>query len=120
MSYVAEHASALADVTEAGAPVAFVRHTPGTYDAATGLTSPSSRTEVAGAAMRVKGDPRKYATLGLTEHEAPTLFFVATTYGDVPPLGASVSFGGATYTVRDVAPFAPDGTAIFSRVVVAV
>lgn len=119
MSYETEHASALADVRAAGVDVVFTKTVKGAYDASTNTFGPDTVTTVTGAAVRTKGDPKKYAALNLIESEAPTLLFVADTYGDTPPLESAVDFGGNTYRVRDVDPLAPDGTAIFTRAVVA-
>jgi hypothetical protein len=103
MSYTTDHASAYADVKNAGAAVTFT------------LAS----TTVAGYAIRIKGDPKKYHALKLVESEAPTLLFVPTTYGERPPLNALTTFGGTEYAVTDEEPLMPDGTAILSKVVVA-
>ncbi len=119
MSYAPEHASALADVTAAGSAVTFTWRTPGVHDPATDTFTTAATVTVAGYALRVRGDPDRYRALSLVEAQAPTLLFTPTTYGALPALGASVTWGGTVYTVRDVAPLAPDGTAILARVVVA-
>ncbi len=80
--------------------------------------SGASVTSVAGFAVRVKGKPITYQALSLVESEAPTLLFVASSYGQTPPLNATVSFGGIPFTVADVDPLAPDGVTIECRVVV--
>jgi hypothetical protein len=117
--YTADHAGALADIQEAGSAVTFTFASPGTYTASTGLFAGDTTTTVTGAAIRVTGNPLRYQALGLTQTEAPTLLFAPTTYGSLPVLGASVVFGGVTYTVRDVEPLALDGTTIIANVVVA-
>ena len=119
MSYAPDHAGALADLAEAGASVTFTFASPGTYTASTGLFSSETATTVTGAAIRITGNPLRYQALGLTQTEAPTLLFAPTTYGSLPVLGASVTFGGIAYTVRDVEPLALDGNAILANVVVA-
>lgn len=116
--YAPDHAGALADLAEAGSAVTFTFATPGTYTASTGLFSGETTTTVTGAAIRVTGNPLRYQALGLTQTEAPTLLFAPTTYGSLPVLGASVVFGGVTYTVRDVEPLALDGTALLANIVV--
>lgn len=118
--FAADHAGALADLAEAGASVTFTLTTPGTYDAATDTHSSPTTSTVTGSAIKVSGRPKKYEALGLRESEAPTLLFAPTTYGQLPALGASVAWGSATYTVRDVDSVAIDGTAIIAYVVVAV
>lgn len=117
-AYASDHAAALADVRTAGTPVTFTVTTQGAQDPATGFFPNPTVSTVAGFALRVKGDPQRYRDLGLTESEAPTLLTVPSTYGGTPALNASVTFGGQTYTVRDVEPLAPDGTAVLCRVVV--
>lgn len=116
-AYAADHAGALADVRAAGAAVSWVLTSPGTQDAATGLYTGGVVSTVTGAAIRTQGDPLRYRELGLIETEAPTFLFAPDTYGDLVPLGAQMTFGGQTFTARDVEPIAPDGTAILCRVV---
>src|SRR5689334_19777427 len=98
--YTTDHAGALADVRAAGASVSF------------------TGSGVAGYALRTRGNPRRYQALKLVETESPTLFFVPSTFGSIPALNDLVTFGGKEYAVADVEPFMPDGTAIFSRVIV--
>ena len=119
MSYSEDHASALADVQDAGASVAFSLVSAGTHDPATDTWSGGSTTTVTGSAVRTAGNPERYKALELVESEAPTLFFTPDTYGSLPDQGSTVSWGGVTYTVRDVDPVAPDGTAIGAYVVIA-
>ena len=117
--YTADHAGALADIREAGAAVTFTTSSPGTYDAATDAFTTPVTSSVTGAAVQISGKPFKYQALGLIASHAPTLLFAPTTYGQLPALGASVTWGSATYTVRDVESVALDGTAIIAYVVVA-
>lgn len=119
MTYVAEHSSALLDLGDAGASVTFSHTTTGTYDPATDTTTGATVTTVTGKAIRTKGDPLKYQALNLVASEAPTLLFTPTTYGSLPSLGDTVSWGSVVYSVKDVDPVAPDGTAIIARIVVA-
>lgn len=116
MSYATDHSAALEQVGDAGASVTFTK-TDTTYTPASDTHSTETST-VVGKAVRVKGRARTYEALGLVESRAPTLFFCPTTYGDEPDIGATVVWGGKTYTVRDVEPIAPDGTVIACRVVV--
>ena len=118
--YAADHAGALADLAEAGAAVTFALTTPGTYDAAADAFTTPVTSSVTGSAIKVSGRPKQYQALNLVESQAPTLLFAPTTYGSLPALGASVTFGSTTYTVRDVDAVAIDGTAIIAYVVVAV
>lgn len=101
MSYATEWASALADVQAAGAAISF-----------------AGASTVPGYAIRTRGNPQKYAALKLVESEAPTLFFVPSTYGDTPDLNALATFGGTEYAVVSVEPVAPDGVAIAAHVIV--
>lgn len=115
-SYAPDHASALADIRAAGAAVTFTRTALG-YDETTGGNTPSAST-VAGYAVRIPGDPTRYQRLGLVMSTHPTLLVGATTFGSVPAPGDTVAWGGVTYTVRDVEPLEPNGSAIISTVVV--
>lgn len=119
MSYATDHVSALADVATAGASVTFTFVSPGTYDETTDTYSGGSSSTVTGSAIRVRGDRREYEALKLVQSEAPTLFFTPTTYGQVPAIGASVTWNSVVYIVRSVDPVSPDGTAICARVIVA-
>lgn len=114
--YATEHRDALADIKAAGVAVTFTSQGR-TYNATAG-TSTVSTTTVTGYAMRVRGNPKRYEALGLVEAEAPTLLFAPTTYGDEVALGATCTWGGGTFTVRDVSPVGPDGDTIVARVVV--
>ena len=116
MSYATSHASALKLVTSKGTSVTFTKVTTD-YDGETDTHTTTSAT-VTGKAVRVRGRARTYEALGLIESKAPTLLFAPDTYGSEPVLGSTLSWGGTTYTVRDVEPVAPDGTAIVARVVV--
>lgn len=113
MTYTADHASAYTDVKAAGTAVTFTRTQIATDQRA------ASTVSTAGYAIQAAADPKQYEALGLAAHNAVTLLFVPTTYGETPSLSATCSWGGVTYTVRSAVPLAPDGTAILSRVVVA-
>ena len=121
--YTADHASALADVAAAGTAVTFTLTGPGTYDPTTGLyTTPTSTTSsgyAIGASGGLKEDRLQYEALGLTQSEGRTLFYVPSTYGDSPSLGATVTWAGAVRTVKSATALAPNGSAIAWRVVVA-
>lgn len=119
MNYTADHAGALADLTEAGAAVTFTLTSPGMYSEATDTFASSGVTTVAGYAIEVPGDPRQYAALELIQRDARTLLFAPSTVGSTPALGAALTWAGATFTVQSVQRVAPDGTAILSTVVVA-
>ena len=100
--YAAEHSSAFQDIKDAGAEVSFRKKT---------MT-------VSGFALQVKGDPEEYEALKLIEKATLTLLFVAETYGDSPPLGASCEWGEMRYQVEAIRKLAPDGVSILSRVIV--
>lgn len=119
MSYAADHASAFADVSSAGAPVTWALTTPGTYTAATDSYGTPSTASCPGVAIEVDGDDREYRDLELIALNPATLFFVPTTLGDKPALGALGSWGGSTRVVKRIRPIAPDGTAIAMYLVVA-
>jgi hypothetical protein len=90
-----------------------------TQTASTGATTVSDST-VAGAAMRVRGNPTIYKDLGLVESAAPTLLWSAETYGDRAQLGDELTWAGATVRVKSIDETDPDGAGpIVSRLVVA-
>ena len=74
-SYASDHASASADVRAAGAAVTFTRTSPGT-EQLNGTFDGASATTIFGAAIAKRGDPARYAALGLTLAQAVTLLFV--------------------------------------------
>lgn len=119
MGYAATHANALATAKRKGEAVTFSLANPGTHTPSTGTFSGAATSTVTGYAVRSRGDPKVYEALKLTPREAPTLFFVPSTYGQLPAMNAKVPFESVTYTVRSIDPIAPDGTAIAARVVVA-
>lgn len=119
MTYAPDHAGALADVKAAGAAVTFTFRNPGTYDEATGLFTSAGTSSVAGYAVRVRGNPKTYDRLSLKQSEAPTLLFTPNTYGALPQMDHVVTWNSIVYTVRDVEPVAPDGSAILAKIVVA-
>lgn len=119
MTFAPQHASALATVSRKGAAVTFTFKNPGTYDEATGLFSGASTTTITGSAVRVRGNPKTYDRLSLKQSEAPTLLFTPETYGSLPEMDYTVTWNSIVYTVRDVEPVAPDGTAILAKIVVA-
>jgi hypothetical protein len=100
--------------------VTFTRQNPGTYDAATDVWTSPTATTITGHAIQVRGDPQRYRALGLVLTTMPTLFFSPTTYGETPAPGDTVTWTSIVYTVRDVAPIAPDGVTIAARVIVSV
>jgi hypothetical protein len=102
--------------------VSFARVTQ-SHDAATGLVTPTSTT-IAGRALQVRGQPRRYEALGLRLDTMPTLLFEPTslalranTSAFVQP-GDTVTWNSATLTVRDVDVVAPDGLVQLARIVV--
>lgn len=117
-SYAPDHASALADVKDAGIAVTFTLTGQGTYNPATDTTTPGPDVVVTGWAVEKKGSLFTYQALGLVVAKSRTLFFVPDTYGALPPLSAIVSWGGANYAVKNVAPIAPNAVAIGATIVV--
>jgi hypothetical protein len=115
--FATEHADALADITENGMAVTFTARTV-TTNPTTGETT-VSQTTVAGYALQVRpeeNDAARYQAAGLVLSDMLTLLFAPSTYGALPSAGSTCTLGSSTYTVRDVRPLAPDGTAILSRV----
>jgi hypothetical protein len=118
MSYAAQTAMALRLIRAKGATVSFARTMTDSYDPATDVDQPYTVT-CTGSAVRVRGDARQYAALGLVQSDAATLLFAPDTAGEIPPLESTVIFGGAQYVVRATNPVAPDGDAIVSRLICA-
>lgn len=118
MGYAATHASALATAKRKGEAMTFTLANPGTHSPTAGTFSSASTSTVAGYGVRSRGDPKVYEALKLTPREAPTIFFVPSTYGQLPALNSKVPFESVTYSVRSIDPIAPDGTAIAARVVI--
>lgn len=118
-AYAADHADAYRSILEAGALVRFVSQRPGSYNPETDTFTAPTPSSLPGAALAVKGDPERYAALGLTKQGGITLLFASEVYGGTPEPGDAVTWGGATYTVRDCEPVAPDGSAILASVVCA-
>ena len=117
--YTTTHAKALARLAAKGFRITFTR-TVRTPDATTGQLGSPVTTTVSGYALGMaKGDPTTYARLGLTLSGAPSLMVVCDTYGDVPMDLGACTMDSVPHTVRDVAPYAPGGLAIYSVVVIA-
>lgn len=110
------HSVARAQVADAGAAVTFTK-TLQQHDAATDAVT-STTLSVVGHAVQTRSDPKRYEALGLLITEARTLLFAPTIYGALPAPGYTVTWAGSEWTVRDVDPVAPDGTALVARVTV--
>ena len=117
-TYATDHRQALADIRRAGAAVTFSRDAV-TLASATDIVTPTTTT-VTGYAVRVPGDATRYARGGWTLSAMPTLLVACATYGDEPEAGDVVTWAGVVYTVLDVEPTAPDGSAIITSCVVGV
>lgn len=117
--YATDHASALADISAAGAAVTFTRAKSTIYVAETDANYAVTPTSIPGFAVRVRGNPLKYQALSLIQSEAPALLFAPSTLGGLPLPGDTVTWGGEVYTVRDVDPESPDGVAIIATVIIA-
>ena len=102
----------------------FTRTNPGTYDGTTDTFTGAAASTITGSAIQVKGNPSRYAALGLVLSTMPTLFFTPTTYPllangtEFVQPGDTVVWSGQTFTVRDVDPIAPDAYVIAARVIV--
>jgi hypothetical protein len=116
--YAEDHASALADVSEAGAAVTWSQTTPGTFDATTETWTTPVTTSCAGYAVEDEGDPQEYRDLELIAMNPATLLFTPSTFGDKPALGMTGTWAGATKVVKKIRPIQPDGNAIAMYLVV--
>lgn len=115
--YAADHAGALADLAADGVAVSFAYTVAGPYTPDTDTAGAATTTTVTGSAVQVTPDRRQFAALNLVEGRTVALFFAPTTFGSLPVLGSTFSFGGETFVVRSVDPLAPAGTAIAATIV---
>lgn len=117
-NYAAAHARALAAVAKKGAAVTFTLESPGTNSATDDSWTNPATTTVTGKAIEDEGDPETYRALELIDVTPSTLFFVPTTFGQLPPLNSIVNWAGANRSVKAVFPLRPDGRTIAARVIV--
>ncbi len=105
--YAQERADALADIREAGAVVVFTRTQPGTYDPATGAYGGTVTTSTGYAIARrpTGGELERLKTLGVDviNTKGQSLLCAAEGMAFAPRPDDRCLWGGATYTVRDVA-----------------
>ena len=104
--------------------VTFTRTTPGVMNETDGTFSAPTVTTISGNAVQVRGNPEVYQRLSLVLSQAPTLFFIPTTYGllantaSMVRPGDTVAWVGENFTVRDVECIAPDGVVVAARIIV--
>ena len=116
--YATDHAGALADVREAGTAIVFEQTTFGAQDEEGRFEEGPVVVRTPAVCTEDGGDAEEYERLGLTPSESPRLFVVCEQYGAIPPLNSKARFGmGKVYNVQSVKPYRPDGTAIFSYVI---
>lgn len=111
---------ALATIKRKGSPAIFRGAgivTEPVYDPLTGLWS--DPVNVPGAtnsapAVRIPGNPTRYATNGMTMIDSISLLVAAVPGGPVPAVGMTVEFGDPSkeYTIKWVEPTAPAGKPI--------
>lgn len=106
-------------VQKFGQPVTFTRTVSGAHEPETETFGAPTETTISGYALRARGDKDTYIRLGLVYAKHPTLVFAPSEddEGELPESGDTVVWAGKTYTVKEVGPVAPDGTAIMARVV---
>ncbi len=112
MSYNAQHTSSLATMQRKGIAMTWTGPRTGTLDAATDRKTSGSSAAVAGYGARVRGREKEYDGLSMVQSEAPTFFFIPTTYGAEPALNSTAIFGGVTYTLARTIPIDPDGRGV--------
>lgn len=98
--------------------VTFVSETAGAFDASTLEHGTPTRVEYAGLAAQVSDNLRRYAELKLIPSATLTLMFIPDTENVVPPLDATVEWGGVVYSVRDIGEVAPIGSVLAASIVV--
>lgn len=117
MDYTAIAARAYGQIGRAGAPVTFTRVVT-TVDKATGESTVTPST-VLGVAITTPGALKEYEALKLIGSAALTLLFAPAAGASLPEMGATVAWGGVTYTVKHTEAIAPGGTLLIGRVIVA-
>jgi len=108
--YAPQARAAEALITRKGAVVTLTRPS-STYDPATGqhATAEATTTSVAVARKPSGSDVERYRALSLTPLPTVVLVVAGRALAFPPTPGDAVAWGGASYTVRDVATLAPDG-----------
>lgn len=112
MSYTsADHAEDKADLLEDSVPVIFSADVPA-VDAAGNQTGGVTTRNVVVHCMDNYdgGSPEMRNRIALGESAGPALFGIPDVFGEEPDAGMECEWGGKRYTVRSVAPFAPQGT----------
>lgn len=120
MGYANQHASALRAVMQKGASMPLTRATASDYDAESDTLIRVATATLSGYAVEVPGNPSTYQAMGLVQSEAPSVFWVPVTYGDVPKPGDTAPCRGVTMTVKSVTPLSPDGVVIAATLILAV
>lgn len=111
---------ALAQITRKGAAVVFPSASGRVYDEDTDRWIAGTPTTITGRAVQTEGDPDRFSALGLVLTDPVTLLVAGIGFTDAagasvafePALGAAFDWVGKRYTVRDLNPTAPDGSAI--------
>jgi hypothetical protein len=115
--YTEDHASALADVAEAGAAVTFTHTTPGTYDATTDTHATPTTSSVTGSAVQADASQLRRAGELIAAGNA-VLFFTPTTRGQLPSAGDAITWASASQTVvKTFGEIDPDGQGAFAMYV---
>lgn len=101
----------------------FTLTTPSAHDAGSDTFGPAVTADCPGWAIEVKSDEKDFRLLGFEPGEIiakrpATLLFAPATYGELPALGASVTWAGAGRAVMGILPLRPDGVVIMARVVI--
>jgi hypothetical protein len=114
--YALKHAAALRKMARKGQAVTFTLNSPGTPVPSTGRYTSPQTTSVGGYAVQVK-DEAQSADGDNVRRNYVTLAFIPSTYGDVPPKGSDVTWGGREYRARPDKVVAPVGEPLVTFVV---
>lgn len=117
-TYQGTHARILRLFQSKGRRIEFTSSERGTYTPSTGTFATATAQSVLGWAVEDEPDLDVYASYGLIEADNRILIFRPDVYGDIPMLGWTCPWGGFTFTVRGILPFAPVGDALISTVIV--
>jgi hypothetical protein len=115
--YAAEHASALADVTDAGAAITFSKGVVTGYNSATDTMPSPAQTPTTVAGFAIESEAKRSYDAGTrVQRDTRRLFFVPSTFGALPLPGATCTWASTAFVTGDVEPIALEGEVIAAYV----
>ena len=116
--YAKQHANAYRKVMAKGAELTFEGVTAGHQDSS-GVFHPPTRKTLDAVATDDQGDGKEFEAAGMTVVDGIRLLVITETYGDAPELNMTTVWGGESMTVKAVNSYKPDGTTLFTYVILA-